>query len=236
MKDLDQLFKNALENHTELPSPKLWEVIDERLNTLDSQPIKRKKSGYFYLRWGAVAATVALIATVLWPSLTPEFESNENSGLSVEPSVETQPTQKEEGGSVSPNLDPSVKTARSPSVSPQNNAMAAINRAPSNTVCLAKKTVLINPLPSASSPTLKTYAVADLKFRDESPSLDVQDFAWTSISRAEEQIGHWIGITAKRASQITGNTIKQGVVNWSSARTTVDHTIAALPTIKTPKD
>lgn len=235
MKDLDQLFKNALENHTELPSPKLWEAIDERLNTLDSQPTKRKTLRHFYLRWGAVAATVALIATVLWPSLTPEFESNENSGLSVEPSVETQPTQMEEGGSVSPNLDPSVKTARSPSVSPQNNAMAAINRAPSNTVCLAKKTVLINP-PSASSPTLKTYAVADLKFRDESPSLDVQDFAWTSISRAEEQIGHWIGITAKRASQITGNTIKQGVVNWSSARTTVDHTIAALPTIKTPKD
>ena len=235
MKDLDQLFKNALEKHTELPSPKLWEAIDKRLNTLDSQPTKRKTLRHFYLRWGAVAATVALIATILWPSHAPEFESNENSGLSVEPSVETQPTQMEEGGSVSPNLDPSVKTALSPSVSPQNNTMAAINRTPSNTVCLVKKTVLINP-PSASSPKLKTYAVADLKFRDESPSLDVQDFAWTSISRAEEQIGHWIGITAKRASQITGNTIKQGVVNWSSARTTVDHTIAALPTIKTPKD
>lgn len=235
MKDLDQLFKNALENHTELPSPKLWEAIDERLNTLDSQPTKPKTLHHFYLRWGAVAATVALIATVLWPSHTPEFESNESSGLSVEPSVETQPTQMEEGGYVSPNLDPSVKTALSPSVSPQNNAMAAIIRAPSNTVRLAKKTVLINP-PCASSPTLKTYAVADLKFRDESPSLDMQDFAWTSIIRAEEQIGHWIGITAKRASQITGNTIKQGVVNWSSARTTVDHTIAALPTFKTPKD
>ena len=235
MKDLDQLFKNALENHTELPSPKLWEAIDERLNTLDSQPTKRKTLRHLYLRWGAVAATVALIATVLWPSHAPEFESNENSGLSVEPSVETQPTQMEEGGSVSPNLDPSVKTALSPSVSPQNNTMAAINRTPSNKVRLAKKPVLFNP-PSASSPTLKTYAVADLKFRDEFPSLDMQDFAWTSISRAEEQMGHWIGITAKRASQITGNTIKQGVVNWSSARATVDHTIAALPTFKTPKD
>src|SRR3954463_1301003 len=61
--DIDQLFRDSLEEHEEMPSEKVWDALDNNLDKSNIIQIKRK---YNNLKRLAVALLLLLLGTIIY--------------------------------------------------------------------------------------------------------------------------------------------------------------------------
>ena len=114
MNDLDNKFKQGLEDYTSLPSPAVWEKVEAALDTQQGKKVTRVVPMW---GWASTAVASIALALLLLPFSSPTPYN-----------PRTEPTQKKEISAPSPNLVDFYELAveePTPEVLPDNNVRKA---------------------------------------------------------------------------------------------------------------
>ena len=247
MNELDNKFKNALQDYTELPAPAIWDRIEAALDeqagevrseAAPAQPatglrvVFRKR----VVAWGSMAATLALLITTVWPeaSIEPviiEPETVQETPTTPRPVL----TPKEElPGSVletsTATTTPNEVAATTPKSAPTPNPSRIVVPVEAPNALPAKNTAL--RLTPAMERNLSLAPVAGPYVPERTPKSPVSPFLRPSTdniaSATDGLLSNALGKTARRISETTGQVMLDGVVNWERARTSVNQTLANI--------
>lgn len=247
MSDLDKKFQDALADYTSLPNPGHWERFEKALDAEQGAPVMVPvRGGATLRRWMWSAASVAIVATLLWnlPTETSTYTPRTWPTLESEKDVAPSPNQDElpeyGAGDVAAVEVPAAETravetpksggSSTPSTSTTNRPMRS---APKWEARLEEYELAhsleaeILPLDAIRSEWIQEPVRVIVEF-NEPQYAQVTMPESTTVQRLA-------GATARTVGTNLAKIVGKGLINWEAARTSVNERWASSSPSKTPK-
>ena len=232
MNDLDNKFKQGLEDFTSLPSPAVWESIEASLDAAQG-----KKAAKVVPMWGWASTAVASIALalLLLPFSTPTPYN-----------PRTEPTQQENVSAPSPNLVDFYELAveePTPEVLPENNTPVSTpaklrklspaweNALEEQELELALETDFL-PFDRVQAEWIQEPVKVIIDFKDAQVTDNLAEITAPNESTLLEKT---TGAAARLVGENIARLVGQGTVNWEVAKSRYNR-LATVNRSTTPKN
>lgn len=243
MSDLDKKFQDALADYTSLPNPGHWDRLEKALDAEQGAPVMVPvRGGASLRRWMWSAASVAIVATLLWnvpttttstyiPRTWPALDSDQD----VAPSPNQDELPEYGAGDVAATEVPATQTPVEITTTPvKTTSKGPLRSAPKWEARLEEYELAstmeaeLLPLEAIRSEWVQEPVKVIVEF-NEPQYAQVAMPEPTTVQRLA-------GATARTVGTNLAKFVGKGLINWEVARTSVNERLASTSTTKTPKN